>query len=781
MDFVAGGLVRAVGQQAISWLTAQSNKWWKSQVHRARSRVLLSIVGAVLLVLLIGATLVWQLMPLLARPSDFMMIFATVAAIAMGLAAYADWQWILLALIGVLRVVSGAIIPSGRILAVGIAGWHTQFNGDGGLASPRGAYEAQVAGHAVLLLVSTLWGQKLFRLSNDRLGGRRAVFRLSIELLLMSVLRSLDAQRGDLGAGDVRRFLTLLLHAFLILGWTSLTDLAVLLTGCVSWEGATSWEDIAGFLPGIVQIYEFRNNIPSANFCRVLAAVRLCAPIAVLLFWVCGAALGALGALPALLVCISCVLVAAAEVDQTKRMLCQKDSSPSCFMCMAYLTGVTGFEELGCRLEKVLGTLTALPANFVDFAKQLFKASRRLRASDETPPAAAPAQALAAAVPDATLPPPNPAREKLEANFKNVDIFGEDDILIAFFGGTGSGKSSVIKALLGNEHADFDGILVGNAAGTTSCPLAIEWRVAPGGQKVWLVDVPGHGQPTRLGRGLQQASGSVMEDAEVVTQDCNDEADRIQAEIQRVYPRVHLAVTVIRGMQPQRPLQEWNDHVRERFPGKRHVVLFNGQREDPTAKQWSPSVFEQEFDKLKKTYTGPLSAGDEHSVDWYCDVPGYDFRTDPTLVEAIRGRQNLTDVKEKLVAFADECGPEAVAEVASDKQMDEVVQVLKETSWSSAVGGAVAGGVAVAAGPALGVAAGMGVAFYMLSGTLRGKMAAASAEVVEDTSTPPLVEGTETPQVAEETTCPAVVKGTSSLEVLGECLQKHTEVATDAS
>lgn len=226
----------------------------------------------------------------------------------------------------------------------------------------------------------------------------------------------------------------------------------------------------------------------------------------------------------------------------------------------------------------------------------------------------------------------------------NPENFGDQDILIGFFGGTGSGKSSVIKALLGEDHLDFAGIVAGNAAGTTSRSVAIEWKKTASGHKVWLVDVSGEGQPTR----------SYVQ-----------EARQIQAEIDAVYPRVHLAVSVIRGMQAQRQYQDWNDHVRRTFPRERHVVLFNGQKSDPTAAQWPKEVFEQEFDRLKSTYTRPLEAGESPSNEWYCDVPGYDCRCGPEQAPEIRRRSSdIEGVRAELLAFATDHGPAAVAERA---------------------------------------------------------------------------------------------------------------------
>merc|ERR1712232_193737 len=218
-------------------------------------------------------------------------------------------------------------------------------------------------------------------------------------------------------------------------------------------------------------------------------------------------------------------------------------------------------------------------------------------------------------------------------------------------------------------------------------------------------------------RGGMLGTGQTVEAP--VAEDTNSEAKQIQAEIENVYPRVHLAVSVIRGMQPQRPFQEWNDHVRERFPRERHVVLFNGQRADPTATQWSKAVFEQEFDKLKKTYTGPLRAGDPPSIDWYCDVPGYDFRSDPEQVAVIRKKQDVDDVRKKLLVFAEEHGPAAVAEAARDGEMEKVKEILKETAWTGGVSGGIAASIAVMGGPITGVAAGLGYAALKMRSQFR--------------------------------------------------------------
>jgi hypothetical protein len=725
-----GFLLNGIAKIGLTWLLEQRHQWWKLQMQQARCRVLLAVAVALLLVVLIGSTLIWQLRPLVNRPTELMMLLSTTTAVILGVGSYAGWQWTVLAMIGVLRMVSGSVIPCGRLFGVGILAWNAHIHESAEKSVPSGVHHALIAIHIALFLSSTACGQRVFRLASSRVGEYHAIARLCTEFILIGALRSMDDSSGEFGPQHLRRLFTLLLHAFLIFGWISTRDIAILLLGFVSWEGATSWEDIIGFVPGIAGIYQFWNNIPSADFCRLLACLRVCGPVVVAILWLCGCVLGALGFASSLLVCSACAAVVMAELEQSKRMLWQSTFDPNCFICVAHLTGVSRFEEIGYKLEEILGNLSAMPANFVDFAKQLYQSSQRTRALNQAPLSSD--SAMRAGTSDSTSPPPNPATAKLEANFKSLDQSCDSDILIAFFGGTGSGKSSVIKALLGEEHPDFDGILVGNAAGTTSCALAVEWKETPGGQRVWLVDVPGHGQPTRLGRGTQQSDGTPSESAQVVSQDVNDEAVCIQTEIEKVYPRVHLAVSVIRGLQPQRPFQEWNDHVREKFPGKRHVVLFNGQQQDPTARQWSKAVFEQEFDKLKKTYTGPLHIGDEPSNDWYCDVPGYDFRIDPEFVAQARAMQEVDDVKAKLLAFASESGPEAVLEATRDKEMKEVVQTLKDTAWSSAVGGAVAGGLAVCCGPVVGVGAGVGLALYTIRGRLRDMSEASQAEMIND-------------------------------------------------
>jgi hypothetical protein len=437
-----------------------------------------------------------------------------------------------------------------------------------------------------------------------------------------------------------------------------------------------------------------------------------------------------------------CALVGAIETRHAQSVLGRPFSDSNVFKRIGYLTSVRLFGELGAKVEGLLGNLSALPRNFASFVQRLVTVSCK-----PTPPAL-PVSETAPTPSDTLLAAVSADAARLEENFRHPEAFGEHDVLIAFFGGTGSGKSSVIKALLGEDHPDFSGVIAGNAAGTTSRPLAIPWRKTAGGHMVWLVDVPGHGQPTRMGRGGPQVDSEQCEEATLVL-DTKNAAKRIQAEIDNVYPRVHLAISVIRGMQPQLPFQEWNDHCRERFPREKHVVLFNGQRADPTATQWSKAVFEQEFDRLKKTYTGPLKAGEPLSIDWYCDVPGYDFRIDRDHATAIRKKQDVSDVRTKLLAFADEHGPAALTEAAKNGEMEKVVEVLKETAWTGGVCGGLAGGIAVLGGPVAGVAVGLGYAGLKYKSHLwpqRPTQNQASAEGGTSESTPPasaVVEGDE--------------------------------------